>query len=76
MKALAILGLVLILLGGIVMAYDGIPYSTDQNVVRVGPYEARIKEEKKVSVPAALGGVGFGAGLVMVLIAVFNRKKS
>jgi len=76
MKALAIVGLVLILLGVVVMVYDGIPYSTEQNVVRVGPLEARIEEEKKVSVPRVLGGVAFGAGLVLVLVTVFNRKKA
>jgi len=76
MRTLAIVGLVLILLGGVVMFYDGIPYSTQENVMKMGPLEARIKEEKKVSVPRVLGGVAFGAGLVLVLVAVFNRKKA
>lgn len=71
MKTLTIIGLVLILLGGLALAYQGITYTTEEQIVDVGPLQATKETEKTIPIPPILGGVTLAAG---VLVLIVGRK--
>ena len=67
MKTITIIGIVLILVGGLALAYQGITYTTREEIVDVGPLEATKKTEKTIPLPPILGGITLAAGVVLVL---------
>jgi hypothetical protein len=62
------LGVGFIVIGVIVLVYHGIPYTTHEKVLQIGPLEATKKTEKTISLPPILGGVALAAGIVLVII--------
>jgi hypothetical protein len=64
--ALAI-GIVLIVLGVIALAYQGITYTTHQKVIDLGPLKASVEKEKTIPLPPVLGGLALAGGIVLVI---------
>lgn len=73
MKTSTIIGIVLIIMGGFMLAYDAISYTTEEEVVDVGPLEATVEETETLPLPTAVGGVTLAAG---VLVLVVGRVRS
>ncbi len=67
MKPIVVVGIVLLILGVIALTYQGIPYTTREKVVQLGPIEATKKTEKTIPLPPLLGGVALAAGIVLVI---------
>ena len=67
MRPLAMLGIVLIVLGAIALAYQGITYTTNEKVVDLGPLKVEAKKEKTIPLPPVLGGVAIVVGLVLLI---------
>ena len=73
MKPLMVVGIVLIVLGAIGLAVQGVTYTTRENVVDVpGIVKVTAPVEKTVPVPLIAGGVALAAGLVVVVVASRN----
>jgi hypothetical protein len=68
MKPIAILGAVLIVLGGIVVALQGVSYVRDREEVSVGPLEVVAEERGFIS--PVVGGIVLAAGVVLVVIGL------
>ncbi len=62
MKPVVLIGIALIVLGAIALAYQGITYTTQERVLQIGPLEATKKTEKTIPLPPLLGGVSLAAG--------------
>jgi hypothetical protein len=60
-----ILGIVLIVLGVIGLAYGGITYTRRQQTVNLGPLSATVREKETIPVPPIAGAIALvvGAGL-------------
>lgn len=68
MKPTAILGIILIVVGVIALAYGGYTtFTTKENVVKAGPIEINKQNEHPVPVGPIVGGVCLVGGIVMVL---------
>ena len=68
MKALALgIGVVLIVLGVVSLAYQGITYKTREKVIDVGPLKASVEKEKTIPLPPILGGLALAGGVVLVI---------
>ena len=67
MRTAPLIGVILVVLGVISLAYQGIPYTTHKKVVDIGPLRATTKEHKTILLPPILGGVVLVAGAVLVL---------
>ena len=67
MKPATLVGILLIILGVIALAYQGITYTTQKNVVDVGPIHATRTEHKTIPLPPVLGGLALVGGVVLVL---------
>ena len=73
MKALTVIGIVLIVLGVIALAYQGISYTTTEKVIDIGPLKVEAKKEKTIPLPPILGGVAVAAGVVLLIAGARRR---
>ncbi len=62
------LGIALILLGVLSVAYHGIPYTTREKVIAIGPLEATQEVRRTIPLPPVWGGPLLGVGIVLVVI--------
>jgi len=73
MKPIMIIGLVLIVIGIVALAYQGITYTTREKIIDVGPFQASADTQKTIPLSPLLGGLALAGGIVMVIV---GRKKS
>jgi multidrug transporter EmrE-like cation transporter len=73
MSPLKIVGIVLIVAGGLALAYGGFSYTKETHSTEIGPLKFSVKEKEQVNVPvwAGLGAVIAG----VVLLAVGPKGK-
>lgn len=68
MNAMVFMGLVLIVLGVVALAYQGITYTTRETIVEVGPIEAKAERERTIPLPPIIGGMALAGGLLLVFV--------
>jgi uncharacterized membrane protein len=73
MKTASLAGLVLIVLGVLALAYQGITYTTHKKVLDVGPIQATKEEHNTIPLPPIVGGLALVGGIVLV---VAGRKEA
>ncbi len=66
MKASLAVGLVLVILGIVALAYQGITYTTHKQVFKAGPIEATKTEHKTIPLPPVLGGIALVGGVIVL----------
>jgi hypothetical protein len=66
MKPITIVGAVLIVLGGIVVALQGVSYVRDRQEVSVGPIQFSAEERGFIS--PVVGGIVLAAGVLLVVL--------
>jgi len=66
MRPAVIVGILLIILGVVALAYQGITYTTHKKVLDVGPIQATKTEHKTIPLPPILGAIALVGGIVIV----------
>ncbi len=68
MNSIKILAIVLIVAGGLALAYGGFTYTKDTHQAKLGPIEMSVNETQTVNIPiwAGLGLLVAGVGLLFV----------
>jgi drug/metabolite transporter (DMT)-like permease len=61
-----LLGIVLVVVGVVALAYQGFTYTTRKKVVDIGPIQATKEERHTVPLPPILGAVTLLAGVVVI----------
>jgi hypothetical protein len=69
-----LIGIALIALGLIALAYQGITYTTSEKVVDLGPLKITAQKEKTIPLPPILGGLALAGGIVLVVVASRKSK--
>jgi uncharacterized membrane protein len=64
---LRIIGILLIVLGLVALAYQGITYTKSEKVLEVGPITATKETKKTIPLPPVLGGVALLGGVVLLV---------
>ena len=59
-------GIVLIVVGILALAYQGITYTTHKKVLDVGPIQATKEEHKTIPIPPILGALALIGGIVIL----------
>ena len=72
MKPKIIIAIMLIALGIVAFAYQGITYTTREKVVDVGPIHVTAEKTKTLPLPPIAGAIAIVAGIVLL---VMGRKK-
>jgi len=67
-----LLGIILVILGVLALAYQGIRYTTREKLIDIGPLKVTATEKKTIPLPPIVGGVAIVAGIVLILA---DRKK-
>jgi uncharacterized membrane protein len=70
---LIIIGIVLIAVGLVSLAYQGITYTSRETVVEVGPLKATADKQRTIPLPPILGGIALAGG-VALLIGTWRRR--
>jgi hypothetical protein len=68
MRASLVTGIILIVVGVLALAYQGITYTNREKVVDLGPIEAHTETEKTIPLPPVLGGLALAGGVVLLLV--------
>jgi hypothetical protein len=68
MKPILLLGIALIVLGALVLAYQGITYTTREKVVDLGPIQASVEKQKTIPLSPILGAGALAAGVILVVV--------
>ena len=67
-KPATITGLILIVLGIVALAYQGITYTTSEKIIDLGPIQATAETKKTIPLPPLLGGLALVGGIVLVAV--------
>ena len=67
MKTASLLGLALIVLGIVALAYQGITYTTHKKVLDIGPIQATKEEHNTIPLPPIVGGLALVGGIVLLV---------
>ena len=68
-SGLVIVAVILIAIGVVSLAYQGITYTTREKVLEVGPIKATAEKEKTLPLPPILGGLSLAGGVVLLVAA-------
>jgi hypothetical protein len=68
MKKIMPIGLLLVVLGGLALAYQGFNYTHQEKILDIGPLHATAEEHDRVSIPPVVGGVALAGGIVLLLV--------
>jgi len=67
MKTYSVIGIILIAIGIIALAYQGITYTTREKVVDIGPIQINSDKTKTIPLPPILGGIALVGGIVLLV---------
>jgi hypothetical protein len=73
MKATTLVGILLIILGIVGLAYPQITYTTREKIVDLGPIEATKETKKSIPLPPVLGGLSLAGGVILLVAAGKGR---
>ena len=68
MKPVTLVGVVLIILGIVALAYQGITYTTREKVVDLGPLKITADKEKSIPLPPILGAFAVAGGVALIIV--------
>lgn len=68
MKPIIWVGILLIVLGGLALAYHGFNYTHHEQVMDVGPMHVTTETQDRVPIPPILGGLALAGGIVLLVV--------
>ena len=68
-----IVGIILIVLGVLALAYQGIRYTAQEKLVDIGSLKITTTEKRTIPLPPIAGGIAIFAGVALILAE--RRKK-
>jgi uncharacterized membrane protein len=72
MKTTTLIGIILIVIGIVALAYQGITYTTREKVVDIGSIEVTADKTKTLPLPPIVGGIALVGGIVLLVMG--NKK--
>jgi len=74
MKTYTLPGIILIVIGVIAFAYQGITYTTREKVVDFGPVQVTADKTRTLPLPPVVGGIALAGGIALLIMG--NKKAS
>ena len=68
MKTNTVIAIVLIIVGIVAFAYQGITYTSREKVIDVGSVEVTANKTNTIPLPPIVGGIALVGGIVLVLV--------
>lgn len=73
MKPIVLIGIVLIILGVVVIAYQGVTYTSRVEIIDIGPIQATHETKKTIPFSPILSGLALAGGIVLVIMGAKNK---
>lgn len=74
MKPISWVGILLIVLGALVLAYQGINYTRQKQVLDLGSVHLTAETHERISLPPILGGLALTGGVVLLVMGARNKS--
>ncbi|WP_124948926.1 hypothetical protein [Sulfuriferula thiophila] len=68
MNAFKMLAVILIVAGGLALAYGSFTYTKETHQAKIGPIELSVKDKETVNIPVWVGVGAIAAGLVLLIV--------
>ncbi|MBN1566403.1 MAG: DUF3185 domain-containing protein [Acidobacteria bacterium] len=73
MKRLTLIGIVLLVLGVLALAYQGINYTHREKVLDIGPIHATAEKHERIPLPPVVGGLAMAGGIVLLIMGARQK---
>jgi hypothetical protein len=73
MKTITLIGIVLVVLGALALAYQGINYTRQEKVLDIGPIHATAETHERIPLPPVIGGLALVGGIVLLVVGARNK---
>jgi len=71
---MVIIGIVLICLGALILAYHGITFTVREKVIDFGPLQATFASRRNIPLSPVAGGVMLAGGILLVIVSAKKRR--
>ena len=72
MKTNTVIAIILIIVGIVAFAYQGIQYTSREKVIDLGPVQVTAEKTRTFPLPPIVGGIALVGGIVLLLVG--NKK--
>ena len=73
-RSVMVLGIVLVVLGVLALAYQGITYTKREKILDVSPLQATADREKTIPLPPLVGGLSLAGGIALLIIGAVKSR--
>jgi uncharacterized membrane protein len=73
-KPISLVGVLLILLGVVALAYQGINYTRQKKVLDMGSVHVTAQTHEHIPLPPILGGLALVGGVVLLVVGASNKS--
>ena len=73
MKPIFWIGIVLLVLGVLALAYQGINYTRQEKIVDIGPIHATAEKHERIPLPPVVGGLALAGGVVLLVVGARQK---
>ena len=74
MKPISWVGILLIVLGALVLAYQGINYTREKKVLDVRSLHVTAETNERIPIPPIMGGLALAGGVVLVIMGARGKS--
>jgi hypothetical protein len=74
MKPISWVGILLIIVGALVLAYQGIDYTRQKQVLDMGSMHVTTETHERIPLPPILGGLALAGGVVLLVMGARNKS--
>jgi hypothetical protein len=74
MKPVSGIGILLIVLGALALAYQGINYTRQKKVLDVRSVHLTTETHERIPLPPILGGLALAGGVVLLVMGTMNKS--
>jgi hypothetical protein len=74
MKPITMAGILLVVLGALALAYQGINYTREKPILDIGPIHATAETQEHFPLPPILGGLGLASGIILLVVGAKQKN--
>jgi hypothetical protein len=75
MKPITLIGIALLVLGALALAYQGINYTRTEKVFDLGPIHATAEKHERIPLPPIIGGLALAGGAVLLVVGARQKAR-